>query len=454
MIKRQAAVRLKPPPAFQSTKVIVLTQAGRQLLVTDRTAFILSNFLAVFLALAARSLYQIVRRILRASNSSHCEQTQSSGAELAQPVGNGASATEPTADQLRSLSTQTPIHETTTAADGNVIAGPSTTTSESHGVDAVYTAETSASRQRQTDRLDVVDNSHDPETLGLKAFRNLIAGLRRVVPVRPLGDSTPTYRRMLTTTFWSDTFKIANESSGDLLWHFLVGLGALGLYFGAVLLGVLSANPVVGDSVAISRHPRCGVFLPSLDPAYRGMALKYYNDIVRESRQYAKLCYSLGNSLRDSLGPDSCSFFYKPTITSSTIDNDTCPFRNDAGHLCLGGENSAYTVTTGTSSNRLTDASALGINSPLRYKFHRSITCSPLVTEGYIHTFARNNALGHRYLYGNRTGANCTSDLPNCSFEMFIYPEMYKSNMAYNVLQVFLSNRSSFSTDQRVCSLT
>jgi hypothetical protein len=105
--------------------------------------------------------------------------------------------------------------------------------------------------ERQLERLEVIDESHDTETLILKTFRKFISQLRSIVPVRPLGDNTPTYRRMLKTKFWSNMFKIANESSGNLLWHLLVGLGALVLYFGALLLGIMSAYPVVGDSVAV-----------------------------------------------------------------------------------------------------------------------------------------------------------------------------------------------------------
>jgi hypothetical protein len=287
-------------------------------------------------------------------------------------------------------------------------------------------------RQRQIQRLEIIDESHDTETMMVIAFRRFFYQVRSIVPLRPLDDDTPTHLRMLTTQFWQDMFKLANESSGDFLWHLFIGLGATFLYFGALMLGIMSTYIVVGDSIAVSRHPNCGLFVSDrsqLDNAsHFALGKKYYNDIARESRQYAKSCYDIGRGASGARNPDSCSFFYEPTIKYSIIDNDTCPFGNGTSHFCLGGGRSAYTLTTGSITNGVADASAIGINSPLRYQFHRSITCSPLTTDGLIHPF-KNEAgtLGFRYFYGNRTGdSNCTSDLPYCTFEHLIYPDMSK----------------------------
>jgi hypothetical protein len=307
----------------------------------------------------------------------------------------------------------------------------------SHGTSV---SDRSVSDGRRMQRLEIIDESPDTETLFFKASRRLISWLRSIVPVRPLGDDTPTYRRMLTKRFWSRMFEIANEGSGDLLWHFIVGLGALILYFGALLLGIMSAYPVVGDSVAVSDHPQCGLVLPPTanqgDAVHFALGKKYYNDISRESRQYAKSCYGHGSTAEAHFSPDSCSFFYKPTIDYAVMDDDLCPFRHGEGPpLCLDGENTAYTVTTGTPEDVLVDVSTIGINSPLRYKFHRSITCSPLIMDGLVHPFIdANGTLGNHYLYGNRTGDwSCTSDLPYCTFELMMYPNV---NQQYSMLQV------------------
>jgi hypothetical protein len=251
MIKLQETVRLRLFETRLWAKEIVLTQTGRQLLVTDQTANILSNFLAVFLALAARSLYNVVRRILRVFNSGHEDKTQILGAGVAGRAGSDDSVTEPTGAQPQSPPIETPRNIATTTLEEFDVTDSTEAISEARGTDAMNVSEAQERHERQLERLEVIDESHDTETLILKTFRKFISQLRSIVPVRPLGDNTPTYRRMLKTKFWSNMFKIANESSRNLLWHLLVGLGALVLYFGALLLGIMSAYPVVGDSVAV-----------------------------------------------------------------------------------------------------------------------------------------------------------------------------------------------------------
>jgi hypothetical protein len=95
-----------------------------------------------------------------------------------------------------------------------------------------------------------------------------------------------------------------------------------------LLLGIMSAYPVVGDSIAVSRHPQCGIVVSNHsqrgDAPHFTLSKKYCNGIARESRQYAKSCYDLASGAR---GPDSRSFFYEPSVKYSIIDNDTCPFR-------------------------------------------------------------------------------------------------------------------------------
>ncbi|KAJ9612937.1 hypothetical protein H2200_002878 [Cladophialophora chaetospira] len=331
----------------------------------------------VFLALAAKNLYNIARRILRAVN------------------------------QRRASPRQSP--------------------------DANNTDQEESRMQR----FEIIDKSHDNETLIMMTFRRLLGLLREIVPIRPLGDTTPTHLRMLKLEFWYNMIKIANENSMDFLWYLLVGFGALLLYFGMLILGVISAYPVVGDSIALSQHPQCGIAISNGSQSATHFALghKYFNDIARESRQYAKSCYDLGRGTSSARAPESCSFFYEPSIKYSIIDNDTCPFKFGNGSLCLNGENSAYTLTTGSASSLLddvsklvADASVLGINSPLSYTFHRSITCSPLWTDGLIYSFRDDNGtVTFQYFYGNYTGEwSCSSDLPYCTFENKLFPDMNK----------------------------
>lgn len=417
-----------------------LTQTGRQLLVSDQTADVLSNFLAVFLALAAKNIFNVVRRILRVVAQHHVDKTEALKADITGLDGSNDSVTEPTGFASQSAAISRPENTATTAMRVVHVApnsDPTTVASGDHVTNVGIPSVAQELHQRQVQRLEIIDISHDTETMMVTAFRRLFSRLQSIVPIRSLDDNTSTHHSMLTTTFWYDMFKLANESSGDLLWHFLVGSFALFLYFGALLLGIMSAYPVVGDSVALSRHPHCGIVIPNqsriADASNYALGKKYFYDIARESRQYARSCYSLGGDATGARSYDSCFFFYERSLEYSIIDNDTCPFRVGAGHLCLDGERSAYTLTTGSPSDILVDASAIGINSPLRYKFYRSITCSPLRTDGLIHPFINENeTLVFRYFYGNRTRDwNCTSDLPYCTFEVPVYPNV---NNPYSML--------------------
>jgi hypothetical protein len=89
-------------------KAMVLTQTDRQVLVSGQTANILSNFLAIFLALAAKNIYNVVRRILRVRNQSHEDKTQVLDAGITGPDGSDDSVTEPTgfASQSPAIRTQ------------------------------------------------------------------------------------------------------------------------------------------------------------------------------------------------------------------------------------------------------------------------------------------------------------------------------------------------------------
>lgn len=224
---------------------------------------------------------------MRAFNSGHERDTQISGTGIAGPAGSDASVPGPTDAPPQNPLIESSRDTATTTMEEIDVTDSTEAASEARGTGAMNTAEAQESHERRIERLEVIDESHDTETLFLKAFRKLISRLRGIVPVRPLGDDTPIHRRMLTKMFWSNMFQIANEGSGDLLWHLLVGLGALSLYFGALLLGIMSAYPVVGDSVAVSRHPHCGIVLPPTaqfdDAVSFALGRKYYNDIARES---------------------------------------------------------------------------------------------------------------------------------------------------------------------------
>lgn len=190
----------------------------------------------------------------------------------------------------------------------------------------------------------------------------------------------------------------------------------LAIYMGALLLSVFSASAVVSDSVAVSRSPRCGIIKSTgtgsdIDNApYYAQWRKYWYDAAADSQQYAANCY--GNRA----GDDSCSFFYHQSIKYSTQEHDLCPFDSKLGKLCLGGPSSVFSLNT-----PLVDAKVIGINSPLRYTFQRSMTCSPLrMDERFVQPFVNKDGMvNFRYFYGNRTGDDdCSPVFRNCTFEV------------------------------------
>jgi len=259
--------------------------------------------------------------------------------------------------------------------------------------------------------------SHDVEDMIQGLLRSLWRGLQTLIPMRRPGDN---YRRIFTSRSWTDMYGIVQASSGDFLWHLFMGSLALALYIGSLILSITSAYPVISDSVAASEHPGCNLVqvnesLLHQTPAYVS-ATMYFNDIARENRQYAKSCYSHTKSSNGSGGPDACSSLYQPAIRYYTRDNDVCPFITESGHLCAGGYSSAFTVHT-----ELEDAKALGINSPLRYTFRRSLICSPLETEGGLveRVTDENDNVCIRFFFGNNTGDKyACPDIDDCTFEI------------------------------------
>jgi hypothetical protein len=150
---------------------MVLTQTGRQLLVSDQTANILSNFLAIFLTLAAKNIYNVVRRILRVHNE---DKTQVLDADITSPDGSDDSVTEPTSFASQSPAIRTPENTVTTAVRVLHVApntDPTAATSEGHVTDVGIPSVARGLHQRQIQRLEVIDNSHDTETMIVTAFR-------------------------------------------------------------------------------------------------------------------------------------------------------------------------------------------------------------------------------------------------------------------------------------------
>jgi hypothetical protein len=149
----------------------------------------------------------------------------------------------------------------------------------------------------------------------------------------------------------------------------------LGLFVGGVILqirGTDMANGYVVSSVSGSKN--AGNWKPDSTSA---SFLHGEGSTINENRQrriweYKDACY--GRSQPDS----RCEIFYKRIIPSTGKPNASCPFGDGA---CLYGKTGAYERTTG-----LLDSNILGINtaSSKRVYFRKTITCSPMTTEGFV----------------------------------------------------------------------
>lgn len=395
---------------------------GRQLLLSDTAANILSNFLAVFLALAARNLFTISRRILLCQRARFLPTASSTNGVASNETPDPAPQPTETRLQVANSADATAgqIAEIADSGGGASRVGhaePASvdSTSQSNGQ---RSDDVSPPTSRLRESFQIIEDSRTPEGAMLKCFRSFGSGLKSIIPMRGFSDESQRLPRIFTHTYRSDLSRNFFEKSAELTWRLLIGMLMLGLYMIALLLGIMAAYPVVGDSVAVSNHPRCRLISTFDASHFNDTELskwwKYHIEAARESAQYATTCYNTTD------GADGCSFFYDQSIKYSATDNFPCPFKNGSDHLCLGGASSAFNLWTG-----LVDAKVIGINSPLKYTFSRSLTCSPLRMDHDMiqKSMYKNHFLSYRYFYGNRNQTGefaCNTTLPNCSFEIIV----------------------------------
>lgn len=414
--------------------------AGRQWLVSVQEADILTNALAVFLTLTMKSVFNILKRIWIVYWYGADSDQKASAGELAKPAavnGNGNAAPGPS-------SSQSP--KALPASAGNVVTGAGVASSDdmpsADGNSSEDPEQADAAEQNTTEPSTHAVNSTQQFEVDKNAYQDADS------PESWMGLAVRLYRQSLQSLrtgrinvgpqhygfheLWVDIKKfpadVNNNLTSDIAKDF--GKGTLimlimgVLYFGGILLGVFSSAIIISDSVALSRHPRCGMYLDEADttnsssqvgdPLYDGRR-KYLYDVESDCGQYARQCYHAGDDA------DGCNFFYMRSFNYSIKHNDTCPFRGDLGYLCHDGPSSAFTLSTDSIK-----AKDLGINSRYAYTFSRSTTCSPLLMDKrFVRPFVQKHGPGgrsypgFRYFYGNRTGdMSCTSQDPDCTFEM------------------------------------
>jgi hypothetical protein len=361
-----------------------LTYPERQWLVSDRTATILSNFVAVFLSLATARGFNILQRLAALFWRGQFPVHTIAGTPLQDinTVNSHQDEREP------SVSTASDLIDPN--SHSGLQASHATSTPNLHG-----------SRV-----LNQIEQSHTTEGAGVRLIK---WASKQVIPgIIYLGTSSP-YRNLISAKFWIEVPTQVRQASKETVLAFLLGLVFLLLYGVFITLCILSGL-IVTDGVALSDYSQCGRYYP-LDPgkdfSKEAVWIKLMRDIESESGEYVKRCYHAGS------GTDGCNYFYNQSIPYTPKHNDTCPFQGD---ICLDGQSSAFTLRTGK-----VPASTIGINSPLTYTFQRETTCSPLkMDDRFIHPIIeRGETIGFRYFYGNSTHPlECQEGFPDCTFEL------------------------------------
>ena len=214
---------------------------------------------------------------------------------------------------------------------------------------------------------------------------------------------------------------VDSENSRDTVWKFVQHLlhsGAkqvespsitvivvttvlFGLFVAQAIASVFSAK-IASDRTGLSSSKYCGIWQFDDDNAGQDAAdrddLNNYQKEARAGR-YASNCYNSP----DSTNTLSCKIFYNQSIAYTTKTHQPCPFASS--ELCLDGLYSAVTFDTG-----FVEASVIGINSPVNYKFRRITTCSPLnVSEPYVKGPIQGaNDTTYRYYYGPKDDVDYT----------------------------------------------
>ncbi|KUJ06526.1 uncharacterized protein LY89DRAFT_790396 [Mollisia scopiformis] len=197
----------------------------------------------------------------------------------------------------------------------------------------------------------------------------------------------------------------------------LIILGLTHLLF-FLAAGVLSSRLATVSSEVLVRSPNCGSWDALMPAQLMANVTESVNYLVHR-RENADLSMAY---VRDCFGgyqtSPQCNTFIRQELPFTTVNNASCPFNSK---MCLGPENGAITFTTGL----LDSLDDLGVNSQKdRVLYRKSMTCSPIVTEGYTSNGSSSlNGRGYNYTalyYGPNLEMNSSEPafggLPNATY--------------------------------------
>lgn len=233
-------------------------------------------------------------------------------------------------------------------------------------------------------------HEHDLSARLLQAhgFLDLIHRLyRTLVPITPrIQLPAMTMSRSRTKT-----------SPRDVLISLSIALAAVSIPISLILASIFSAG-LVTNAVARSISNDCGVYtFHTVTRKAPTQFLEFEHKAESQAASYAEACY--GRNVPD----EQCNRFPSHQIPYHVTRQAKCPFW---ASTCVGGDNSAYQLSTG-----LISAAILGVNAATSLYFGRTMTCSPLPTDDrYVKKgMSKGGTPQHEYMYG--TLANSDNNL-------------------------------------------
>ena len=235
---------------------------------------------------------------------------------------------------------------------------PYTGRSEDIELQAEMQSQEITSTHEHNENMVTTQNSHSELGAALK----LIGNVWRRLKLRHIELSTesatavrqqPELTRLLK--FWENFL----QQPADIALSLLLSAIFIGLFVAHSSGSILSAR-IVSDGIALSSSPGC--FESKGNGSwFKGRKLfQSYND-------YSEKCYHA------HLGADGCTTFYNQSISYTEQVDVNCPF---SGNGCMKGIHAPIAFDTG-----LVDSKYLGINAAKRHRFRRRTTCTPFVSD-------------------------------------------------------------------------
>ena len=164
----------------------------------------------------------------------------------------------------------------------------------------------------------------------------------------------------------------------------------------------ICSNHIIRGTAATLRNGQCAYSLvrweSGWDWLHEATPSDFYTGLTNSAIAYSKACHSANSTATQ------CQDLLTPTIPYDTTSDDDCPF--PAQDLCKLGRKSALTFDTG-----FLDAKIIGINTASHFEFRRRSTCAPVMdNDTYVHIQdVGPNKVRIEYLYGRNVPGSSRS---------------------------------------------